>query len=566
MKKRYLTLLLVLTLRYATGQNYVSKADSCFKIQDYSCAATNYEQYLDKSDPESNGIAYRAAVSWGLAKDKEKTFAALKRYIKNNALNDNTFFSEQLLREECFHFLQDDARWTAMIAVVQKAEVAENERVRIGWEAAKAEAKLFETVLDVRSQLNGLDITEDIYPVLEQALRYRSPARYLTNNGIILFIRVGNEDVPFYVHVPDNYDPSVPSPALVVLHGGVKINKGYGGSELMPSIYRMTSVHIPHYAKNYIAIYPKGIHTLNWMNTEAGFDMVNQIVMHLKAFLNIDDNRIQMLGHSNGATGVFTYLLKAPTLYAGFYGMNTRPKVHIGGTFLQNGMTRHFYNFATDKDYYYPPQAVKVIDSLANSLGVSWHTQLNKGFPHWFPAMKESLEPMAQIFVDMETRVRNPYPDKIYFETDNVKYGASDWITITGLDTLSNKANWQIDPNFKITEWLDNNDFNKIVAREEMAFAYPHESGAIRAARKGNNIHIETSGVASFSVKLNREMIDYSKKMNIYLNGKKIFKKKISPDKQFTLSNFKLGLDRKLIWENDLKFVVQNRFTTLSNK
>jgi hypothetical protein len=557
MKKINLIMLLTFVLTYAKAQNYIAAADSCFKLKNYSCAATNYDLYLDKLDPESNGIAYRAAISWSLAKDKEKTFAALNRYVKNNALNNYTFFSDQLLKEKSFDFLKDDARWTAMITSVQKAEGAIREQERATLEAAKAKAKLFETSMDVSAQLSGVNTTGDIYTALKQVLKYKTPTPYLTNNGIGLFVRINDADVPFYVRIPDNYDPSVSSPALVVLHGAVKVNKEYGNPEYLPLVYRMTSEHIPYYSKNYITIYPMGINTLNWMNTESGFDMVNEIVIHLKAFLNIDDNRVELLGHSNGATGVFTYLVKSPSLYAGFYGMNTQPKVFIGGTFLQNGMTRHFYNFATDKDYYYPPQAVKTIDSLANALGVNWHTELNKGYPHWFPSMKESLLPMAKIFEDMETRVRNPYPREIYFETDNIKYGASDWITITGLDTLSKKASWQIDPNFKITAWLDNKDFSKIIHREEMAFDYPHRSGAIKAKMDGNNIYIETSDVASFSIKLNREMIDYSKKVNIYLNGRKIYAKKIMPDKHYTLASFKAGLDKKVIWENEIAFGVK---------
>jgi len=137
-------------------------------------------------------------------------------------------------------------------------------------------------------------------------------------------------------------------------------------------------------------------------------------------------------------------------------------------------------------------------------MGVNWHTQLNKGYPHWFPSMKEAFGPMSKIFDDMATRVRDPYPKEIYFETDDIKYGSSDWIAIIGLDTLSKKASWQIDPNFKITEWPDNSDFNKIVHREEMAFDYPRRSGAIKAKRSGNNIYIETSDVASFAIRLNR--------------------------------------------------------------
>jgi len=550
MKKIRLLVLMASALSYAKAQNYVGAADSCFKLKDYVCAATNYDLFLDKVEGESNNIAYRSAVAWSLAGNKDKAFLAIKRYMKNNTLNGETTFSDELLSEKSFDVLRDDERWAAIITPLQKAEAKEKEPfIR--------NQKNFETALDVRPQLNNIKLTGDIYPALKKSLVYKSPKAYLTNNGIALFIRIVNKGVPFYVHIPDNYDPAIANPAIVVLHGAVNFNKLYGSPSQLHDVYRMTSDHIPGYSKNYITIYPMGIKTLNWMNTETGFDMVNKIVIYLKAFLNIDDNRIELFGHSNGATGVFTYLIKSPSLFAGFYGMNTQPKVFIGGTFLQNGVTRHFYNFATDKDYYYPPQAVKTIDSLANSLGVNWHTELNKGYPHWFPSMKESLQSMAKIFKDMATRVRNPYPKEIYFQTDNIKYGASDWITITALDTVSTKASWQIEPNFKITEWVDNKDFNKTVHREEMAFDYPHRSGAIKAKRNGNNIYIETSDVASFAIKLNREIVDYTQKVNIYLNDKKIYSKKIGPDKAFTLADFKAKLDRKVIWENELTFFVR---------
>jgi len=502
-------------------------------------------------------VAYMAAKAWAMANDKEKTFKALNRYVKNNALNNWVFFSSQLLKEKAFDFLRDDPRWAAMITSVQK-----NEAIAIAEEKKENEATItawrnFEAAMDVRPQLSTVNRNGNVYEQLKTALVYKSPMPYLKDDGIVFFIRVDTTDVPFYVHIPAGYNLAVPNPALVVLHGGVKVSTGYGSAASMSRAYRGTSVHIPVYAEKYIAIYPAGTKTINWMNTESGFDMVNRIVAYLKAYLNIDDNRVELLGHSNGATGVFTYLVKSPTLYAGFYGMNTRPKVYIGGTFLQNGMSRHFYNFATDKDYYFPPQAVKTMDSLANSVGVKWHTELNKGYPHWFPSMKEALVPMAKIFNDMATRMRNPYPQEIYFETDNVKYGDSDWITIASLDTLAKKEAWQTDPNFKIAEWLDNNDFNKIIHREEMAFDYPHKSGALKAKRIGNNIYIQTSDVAKFSIKLNREMVDYRQKVNVYLNGNRVFSKVLSPDKQFTLTSFKAQLDRKAIWENELAFMAK---------
>ena len=540
----------------AQNINYMGLADSCMKLKNYRCAAANYDLALEKIDPESNGIAYMAAHAWALTNDKEKTLAALTRYVKNNALNNYPFFSDRLLKEKDFDFLKDDARWKTMIADVEDNENKERAMEKKSLDSVKMACKAFESALDVRPQLSTLSPTGNLYARLKPLLVYRLPKPFLKDNGVSLYIRVDTTDVPFYVHLPDNYNPTVPNPALVVLHGALRYSVGYGDARYFSQVYRATSEHIPFYAKNYITIYPMGTKTINWMTTESGFDMVNRIVIYLKAFLNIDDNRVELLGHSNGATGVFTYLVKSPSLYAGFYGMDTQPKVYIGGTFLQNGMTRHFYNFATDKDYYYPYTAVKTVDSLANSLGVNWYTQLNVGYPHWFPSMKEAFTPMAKIFEDMANRVRNTYPAEIYFETDNVKYGSSDWISITQLDTLSKKATWQTDPNFKITEWPDNNDFNKIIHREEMAFDYPHKSGAVKAKREVNNFYIQTSDVAAFAIMLNREMIDYGKKVNVFVNGKKVFSQKMKPDEAFTLSDFKKSMDRKLIWENEINIRV----------
>jgi hypothetical protein len=52
-------------------------------------------------------------------------------------------------------------------------------------------------------------------------------------------------------------------------------------------------------------------------------------------------------------------------------------------------------------------------------------------------------------------------------------------------------------------------------------------------------------------------VIDYRQKVNVYLNGKKVYSQEISPDKQYTLANFKAQLDRKAIWEDEIAFDVK---------
>src|SRR3569623_458508 len=101
--KKLLFLLLLLPCMCG-AQNYFAKADSCIKIKDYRCAAANYDLAL-KADTESNGIAYLSAKAWGMAGDKEKAFAAIRIYIRNNALNNWYFFSDKLMKEKSFDFL-----------------------------------------------------------------------------------------------------------------------------------------------------------------------------------------------------------------------------------------------------------------------------------------------------------------------------------------------------------------------------------------------------------------------------------------------------------------------------
>ncbi len=62
--------------------------------------------------------------------------------------------------------------------------------------------------------------------------------------------------------------------------------------------------------------------------------MVPSILRQMKQVINIDDNRVFVSGHSNGATGSFSYMLKQPAPFAGFYGFNTRPVIATGRDLL----------------------------------------------------------------------------------------------------------------------------------------------------------------------------------------------------------------------------------------
>ncbi len=144
------------------------------------------------------------------------------------------------------------------------------------------------------------------------------------------------------------------------------------------------------YQRNVIVVYPHANREFNWMFPDDGFHMVLDIVKDIKRYFNIDDNKVFISGHSNGATGVMSYLLKSPSFFAGFYGFNSNPRIHTGGTFIKNALNRSYFNVATDKDYYFPLSGHDTLERIAKSYGIDWQNHVYHGFPHWFPQFKES--------------------------------------------------------------------------------------------------------------------------------------------------------------------------------
>lgn len=546
MKKLIILLLFVPKILFA--QNYIALGDSCFKAKDYICAGKNYDLYLKTDD--SNGIAYRSALSWSMANDKEKAIKAILTYVRNNYSNGVTVFSKQLLQEKTFNFLKDDQRWKDIIASVQGKEL----------QITQKEKKKVDSVLTIQQRLERDQIVKKLSFDHDDALTlYRKIKSYnsypaISEKYISLQFQITDSlHTAFLVVMPPNYNPKKSYALLFFLHGAVGYNTGY------PDIADSTQTegwnrYYTKYAGNVIMVYPNGNKDYNWMDPEKGFFMVPAILKQIKQVINIDDNRVFITGHSNGATGSFSYLIKQPSPFAAFYGFNTRPRVETGGTYIRNILNRSYFNVSTDNDYYYPPGANDSLSAAMKSIGADYQDHRYNGFPHWFPKFDESEPAHKLLFEDLAKRKRNPFHHSIHWECDNIKYGRCDWLQITALDTTTKKAAWQKEINFQIKKWvvLDNKENSFIRDTLVYAFKFPKRSGAIKADFKNNVFTVETSDVKSFSILLSPEMVDFSKPVTVIVNGKFYFKQKVNYNKEFTEAEFKDNLDRSAVWVNHI--------------
>ncbi|PQA95110.1 hypothetical protein B0A69_06580 [Chryseobacterium shigense] len=555
----YLTLGLTLLCFLVNGQeNYstlTQKAlETMWKAKDetgYQKALTLYEDafkiYPDSID--GTGL-YKASVLASELKNYDKAFQYLIPLAAMKADEDGYPGWDYVIGESSkseYKNLLDDPRWKTLV------------------KSALRDKELF--YRDLREiQDEFFRIKDYSFKEKEKAAvlysKIKNSAPYLPKkqqNYSILFKVNDSTTTSYLVHLPKDYDPENKYPVLFFLHGAVRNN--------VLTDYQMPAENLGGWNRFYkkyadlnhvILVFPKGGKKYNWMTPDDGFFMIPEMLKQMKKAINVDDNKVFISGHSNGATGSFSYLMKQPGQFAGFYGFNTYPKVFTGGTFIENIKNRSFINFSTDQDYYYPPNANDDFTRLMEGIKADYKEERYNGFPHWFPQFDESEAAYNILFSDLKTRRRNPFPKEISWEYDDEKYGNADWLSDIRLDTLRSKAQWHKALNFKITKWMKYDEKDSLITEDvnKNAFDFPRKSGKVKAEYSGNIFKIETSCIQSLSILISPEMVDLDKKIKVFINGKLYFDKKIQYDRKLMLKNFENNRDRSQIWVNALYFKV----------
>lgn len=555
--KYYIALaLILLSLKIKAQQNYSTLTQQAlqnmWQAKDepgYRQALKMYEDAFELYPDSIDGTAlYKSSVLASKLKHYDKAFKYLTVLSAMKTDKDGysgwSYIIGKYSKNE-YENLLSDPRWTQLEekAIVDKAIFYQ--------ELQQKENEFF-------TQNSTADLAEisDPKKLYKQIKNYQPYKGKKDQDYSISFAINDTTKTSFFIHLPKDYNANKKYPVLFFLHGAVRHNA--------LSDYQLAKWNLGGWNRYYtkyadlnqvILVFPKASKQYNWMTPDDGFYMIPQMLKLIKKGINIDDNKVFISGHSNGATGSFSYWMKQPTAFAGFYGFNTYPKVFTGGTFIENSLNRSFINFSTDQDYYYPPKANDSFTKLMHSIQRDYQEYRYEGFPHWFPEFDES-EPAYQIlFEDLIARERNPFPKQISWELDHEKYGDIDWITHIKLDTISPKATWHKTLNFKIDKWLeyldpddDGSDELTLKDVDIQAFTFPRKSGKIIAKYSNNTFEIQSSAIESFTINISPEMVNFKKKVKVYVNGALYFNKKVNYNTEFMLKNFEQNKDREQIW------------------
>jgi dienelactone hydrolase len=247
---------------------------------------------------------------------------------------------------------------------------------------------------------------------------------------------------PWVLTVPESYDPEEPTPLLVILHGGV------GRADIIEDPLEYAAEHgfLPIATElGAIAAFPLGQAGATWWD-DVGMGNIREIVRTVKREHNVDDDRVWMIGFSDGASAGFCHAMLDPSDYAAIVALNGHmgvPSLDGGlSTFAPNMANTPLYAVTTFDDGLYPSDRMRPTLDMALEAGGDI---LYREFPgeHDFPYPADELPAIIRF---LDRHARDPFPPRVVWETATPGFGRCHWLAIDRV-TLDDPADWHTDHN-----------------------------------------------------------------------------------------------------------------------
>jgi pimeloyl-ACP methyl ester carboxylesterase len=253
--------------------------------------------------------------------------------------------------------------------------------------------------------------------------------------------------IPWVLVLPPDYDPAVPTPLLVVLHGGVSRAQ----PEQDPVAYVVADEFATLAAREgWIALYPFGQVGATWWD-KAGMANVRDLVRAVKRECSVDDDRVWLAGFSDGASAAFLYGMISPNDYAAFVALNGHMGVgSLDGnlpTYAPNLSNTPVYAVTTFDDPLYPSRIMRRTIEMAREAGAQILYRELPGTHDFDYAGEET--PRIAAFLDRHPR--DPFPSRIVWETARPEYGVCRWLAIDRVTTGEPEA-WHRDFNVALED------------------------------------------------------------------------------------------------------------------
>jgi len=272
-----------------------------------------------------------------------------------------------------------------------------------------------------------------------QVQRTYSPT---VDTGRQLFSRRNRDGLEhaYVVHVPNNYDATQSHPVRVYLHGGVMRPLRGGGNW-----WRNQD---PFIRQDSLVVFPVSWPESIWWQ-DSQIENLTGMLNDLRRVYNVDENRVYLLGMSDGATGAFYQAFKATTPWAAFLpfhghpGVLTNPNSDVDGEMhVANLQNKPFLIVNGGQDRLYPLEAVSPFIQLFEGANVEIDF---RGLPQaghnmdWWPELSASIDS----FVSGTSR--QPLPDRLTWESeDTEEFNRAHWLIIKELGFVEGESQLEL--------------------------------------------------------------------------------------------------------------------------
>ncbi len=235
--------------------------------------------------------------------------------------------------------------------------------------------------------------------------------------------------------VPSTYDPAHRAPLWIFLHGGVNTE-----DRSLDREWDFERFHAPEG----ISLYPAAWRGAMWWH-ENQLENLLGILDELKRTYNIDENRVYVVGVSDGGTGAYFLAFRHPTPFAaivallGHPAVLTEARLGAGGQFyVSNLRNTPLYVVNGLLDPVYPALDVLPYLNLFRRAGVQMTLRLRQDSGHeltWWPQEEGAVAAFAH------AHPRAPLPDTISWATSRPAVsGRAYWVMIDSLGSAQDES------------------------------------------------------------------------------------------------------------------------------
>jgi poly(3-hydroxybutyrate) depolymerase len=525
----------------ASAQKLKGEANKLHENKEYCKALETYEESLKSNEAFDNYSYYYAAQSACQCGQTEKAIDFYQRgfkivmdwsayeYFANDTLND------------CFN--QTSAWKQSLVEMKEKKDAYEIKLQKYLADLNDRSKRINESTLTGTGFAEGLTgkSFKNTVSLIRGFDQYPKPP--LTGRWTVYYYKAGDDqEVPYLIYIPRNYDPKQKTPLYIHLHGAVR-RTNFSINDIELAKHESPFLDQP-ISQGALIIYPFANKDFNWLLHQKAFEAVVGELRQVKSLYNVDDDRIYVTGHSNGGSGALWYALNMPTEFAAFSGFNYNPASYTGNTAFGNLKNNYtFLGVSGTEDSIFDFKTIDQIYRTVKDQGANWLNfgiKGNHGLPYDDPAAINFL------YEALQKQRRDPFPKTLQWETDNAKNGRIFWLEIDELDTNLPKAVWQ-----KPLEPLTADT----VPNSAKSFFY-NRSGAFKASISSNTVMIETSRIKKLTFYVVPELVDLAKPLKIYVNDQLLYNSKIKPDKNVLIEEFLKTKDRGFLVFNKIKLSI----------